>query len=227
MLDLLQHTSGLTYGFFRPFPGGGGVEQMYLDGGVNDLDISNKDLVTRISKLPLKFESGIMRGRFNERDGQLYLCGRVVWQSKGPRTGAFHRVRYTGKPVHMPRDIHVKPNGVEITFTGELDTATASDAQNYSVEQYNYRWTSNYGSKDYRPSNPSELGHDVIDIAGVRLSPDGKSVFLAVTGLKPVMQSEINLPFITADQNGPKHLNVTLSRAKLEQIVKRAQSLSL
>ena len=32
-------------------------------------------------------------------------------------------------------------------------------------------------------------------------------------------QSEINLPFITADQNGPRHLNVSLSRAKLEQLV--------
>ena len=32
-------------------------------------------------------------------------------------------------------------------------------------------------------------------------------------------QSEINLPFITADANGPKHLTVTLTRAKLEQLV--------
>jgi len=34
-----------------------------------------------------------------------------------------------------------------------------------------------------------------------------------------VMQTEINLPFITADQSGPKHLNLTLTRAKLEQLV--------
>jgi molecular chaperone DnaK len=32
-------------------------------------------------------------------------------------------------------------------------------------------------------------------------------------------QTEINLPFITADQSGPKHLNTTLSRAKFEQLV--------
>jgi len=32
-------------------------------------------------------------------------------------------------------------------------------------------------------------------------------------------QTEINLPFITADASGPKHLNVTLTRAKLEQLV--------
>jgi molecular chaperone DnaK len=33
------------------------------------------------------------------------------------------------------------------------------------------------------------------------------------------MQSEINLPFITADTSGPKHLQMTLTRAKLEQLV--------
>lgn len=37
--------------------------------------------------------------------------------------------------------------------------------------------------------------------------------------LSTVMNSEINLPFITADANGPKHLNLTLTRAKLEQLV--------
>jgi molecular chaperone DnaK len=33
------------------------------------------------------------------------------------------------------------------------------------------------------------------------------------------MQTEINLPFITADSSGPKHLTMTLTRAKLEQLV--------
>jgi len=33
------------------------------------------------------------------------------------------------------------------------------------------------------------------------------------------MQTEINLPFITADQSGPKHLTMTLTRSKLEQLV--------
>ncbi|MCX7920321.1 MAG: molecular chaperone DnaK [bacterium] len=37
--------------------------------------------------------------------------------------------------------------------------------------------------------------------------------------LSTTMQTEINLPFITADANGPKHLNLTLTRAKLEQLV--------
>ena len=37
--------------------------------------------------------------------------------------------------------------------------------------------------------------------------------------LSTAMETEINLPFITADRSGPKHLQVKLSRAKLEQLV--------
>jgi len=40
----------------------------------------------------------------------------------------------------------------------------------------------------------------------------------AKMSLSSSQSTEINLPFITADASGPKHLNVTLSRAKLEQI---------
>jgi len=37
--------------------------------------------------------------------------------------------------------------------------------------------------------------------------------------LSTTLQAEVNLPFITADASGPKHLNITLTRAKLEQLV--------
>jgi molecular chaperone DnaK len=37
--------------------------------------------------------------------------------------------------------------------------------------------------------------------------------------LSSAQQTEVNLPFITADASGPKHLNITLTRSKLEQLV--------
>src|SRR5271170_7938709 len=40
----------------------------------------------------------------------------------------------------------------------------------------------------------------------------------AKTELSTVTETDINLPFITADQSGPKHLNMKLSRAKLEAL---------
>jgi len=41
----------------------------------------------------------------------------------------------------------------------------------------------------------------------------------AKSELSTVQQTEISLPFITADASGPKHLNITLARSKLEQLV--------
>jgi len=37
--------------------------------------------------------------------------------------------------------------------------------------------------------------------------------------LSGTLETEVNLPFITADQNGPKHMNIKVTRAKLEQLV--------
>ncbi len=37
--------------------------------------------------------------------------------------------------------------------------------------------------------------------------------------LSTTMETDINLPFVTADQSGPKHLNLRLTRAKLEQLI--------
>ena len=37
--------------------------------------------------------------------------------------------------------------------------------------------------------------------------------------LSSVMETEINLPFLTADHTGPKHMNIRLTRAKLEQLI--------
>ena len=37
--------------------------------------------------------------------------------------------------------------------------------------------------------------------------------------LSTSMETDVNLPFITADASGPKHLNIKLTRAKLEALV--------
>lgn len=146
-----------------------------------------------VTKVPLKFATGIMRARFSEADGQLYIAGQRGWQTSGAEDGAIQRVRYTGKAHNAPKGLSVTDRGIHLSFDEPLDLASASNSDNYSVEQYNYRWTSNYGSKDYRPSNPEELGHDTVDITGVSVSEDRKSVFLKIAGLKPVMQSEITM----------------------------------
>jgi CubicO group peptidase (beta-lactamase class C family) len=108
VVDLLLHTSGFTYGFFKPFPGGGPVEQMYLDGGVNDLDITNAELVTRISKLPLKYEPGTTWWYSRSTD----VLGRLIEVVSGMTLGEFFDKRIA-KPLGMvDTSFRVAPNKV-------------------------------------------------------------------------------------------------------------------
>ena len=108
-------------------------------------------------------------------------------------------MRYTGKPVQMPAEMHVRKNGIEITFTNPLDPASACDAQNYNIEQWNYQWTSGYGSKEFSAATPAQQGHDKVEVTSAKLGADGKTVFLEIPGLQPVMQMRIKAALKAAD----------------------------
>lgn len=142
-----------------------------------------------VYKFPLKFESGTMRGRFSPLDGQLYISGLKGWQSSAAKDGSLQRVRYTGKPVTFPAQLNVKPNGVNLAFTTELDATAAADATNYSVQQWNYKWSNDYGSAEYKLDGTK--GKDAVEVKSAKLSADKKSVFLDLGSVVPVEQMEI------------------------------------
>ena len=71
--------------------------------------------------LPHYFESGVMRGRFHPRDGQLYVTGLEGWQTAARRDGCLQRLRYTGGPLRLPVALRVRDDGVRLTFTEPLD----------------------------------------------------------------------------------------------------------
>jgi CubicO group peptidase (beta-lactamase class C family) len=96
VLDLLRHTSGFTYAFLLPHPGSTLVEQMYLDGGANDLEISNAELVTCLSKLPLKYEPGTTWQYSRSTD----VLGRLVEVVAGMTLEQFFQERIL-KPLDM------------------------------------------------------------------------------------------------------------------------------
>ncbi|MCP4631797.1 MAG: Hsp70 family protein, partial [candidate division Zixibacteria bacterium] len=64
------------------------------------------------------------------------------------------------------------------------------------------------------------LKSDAIDLRKDRMALQRlkEAAEKAKTELSTTTQTSINLPFITADQSGPKHLDLTLTRAKLEQL---------
>jgi hypothetical protein len=152
-----------------------------------------------VVSFPLSFASGIMRGRFSPIDGQLYVSGLRGWQTTGSRSGALQRVRYTGKPVSMPSSLNVHANGIRIGFTCDLDPKSAGEADNWSVLQWNYRWTGGYGSKHYSVANPQKQGYDTLEIKSAKVAGDGKSVFLEIEDVKPVMQMQIAYRIKSAD----------------------------
>ncbi len=150
-------------------------------------------------KFPLRFLSGAMRARFNAGDGQLYVSGLKGWQTSGARDGNFQRVRYTGQKLLMPGGLNVHSNGVVLRFHEKLDKELAEDKGSYAVKRWNYRWTRSYGSKHYKLSNPNEVGEDIVEVTSARLLDDGRSVFIGLADLKPVMQMEIGYDLETTD----------------------------
>lgn len=153
-----------------------------------------------LCRLPLKFNSGIMRARFSPRDGQLYVSGLNVWQSSAAKDGCFYRVRYTGKPATIPVDLRAVKGGVQIGFTAPLDAASATDPQNFSVEQWNYAWTGHYGSDDISVADPTKRKtRDLVLINAIELSPDKKTLTLEIPNLQPVMQMKVKYRINAAD----------------------------
>jgi hypothetical protein len=144
-----------------------------------------------VFKLPLRFASGAMRGRFNPIDNQLYICGLKGWQTNAGNDGSLQRVRFTGKNAVMPIEFHAAKNGLFITFTDALHPKSAADPQNWSAERWKYLWQNKYGSQEFSLIDPKKPKHDDVLVEEAILSPDGKTVWLKCEDLKPVMQMKI------------------------------------
>ena len=68
---------------------------------------------------------------------------------------------------------------------------------------------------EFKKSNGIDLSTD--KMAMQRLKEAAEKAKIELSGMQ---QTQINLPFITADATGPKHLDVTLSRAKFEELIR-------
>ena len=71
-----------------------------------------------------------------------------------------------------------------------------------------------YLAAEFKKDNAIDLKQDKLALQRLREAAEKAKIELS-----SATQTEINLPFITADKTGPKHLNIKLSRSKLESIV--------
>ena len=67
---------------------------------------------------------------------------------------------------------------------------------------------------EFRKSDGIDLGKDRMALQRLKEAAEKAKIELST-----VIETDINLPFVTADQNGPKHLQMKLTRAKFEQLV--------
>jgi azurin len=155
-----------------------------------------------------EFRSGAHRGKFNPKDGQLYVSGMAGWGSYTPDLGCFQRVRYTGEPVQLPKSFHVHENGVLISFTRPLDAKQVADPSGHFAQVWNYRYGPGYGSPELAPSHPGVVGHDTLHIAGVH-QIDPQTLFVELPELQPVNQLHLVLQ---VDAGRPQELFITVHR---------------
>jgi hypothetical protein len=160
-----------------------------------------------IVALPFQFDAGLMRIRVNPSDGQLYATGLSGWQGPdGGKDGCLQRLRYTGQPALLLDDVRVRADGLSLKFNFALDRAAAVNPANYHLEQWNYLWSSKYGSDQYSAEHPGLKGHDRLNITSVKLSDDGRQVLLTIPGIRPVHQVEMRLDLTAADGSPWKEL---------------------
>ena len=85
ILDLLRHTSGITYGFYGDSP----VRKLYANSGLFDGDFDNAQLAVRIAKLPLAEQPGTLWDYGHSTD----ILGRVIEVVSGKSLYEFEKER--------------------------------------------------------------------------------------------------------------------------------------
>jgi molecular chaperone DnaK len=71
-----------------------------------------------------------------------------------------------------------------------------------------------YLAAEFKKDNGVDLHHDPMALQRLKEAAEKAKIELSST-----QQTDVNLPYITADATGPKHLNIKLTRAKLESLV--------
>ncbi len=70
-----------------------------------------------------------------------------------------------------------------------------------------------YLAKEFKKENGIDLREDIVALQRLKDAAEKAKIELS-----SAMQTAINIPYITSDENGPKHLNINLTRAKFEEI---------
>ena len=130
-----------------------------------------------------------LAGAVNPVDGQLYVTGFQIWGSTAKEISGLARIRYTGAPSLLPREVAAMDKGILLRFDVPLDASTATNPANFSVERWNYQRTANYGSPHFKLDGSK--GQETLTPSSAYLSRDANSVFIGVRDMQRVMQMRV------------------------------------
>ncbi|HEX3149922.1 MAG TPA: ThuA domain-containing protein, partial [Gemmataceae bacterium] len=141
--------------------------------------------------LGLTFLSGSARARFNPKDGDLYVVGLRGWQTAAQKDGCLQRVRYTGQPYPFPVGYRVEADSVWLTFDQPIDVKSLDDLTKFKVGRCNYRWSADYGSKNWSVLDPKKEGIDSVKVTAAALTEDRRTVTLTLADMRAAMHMKI------------------------------------
>lgn len=137
------------------------------------------------------FLSGLNRLRFGP-DGKLYAGGgKRTWSTAAPKEYSLERVKFLGKSPFAVQEARALSDGFELLFTEAVDKAAASEAANYLVKQFNYRYHADYGSPEY--DHQGKPGATELPVKLAVVGENGKAVRLRIPGLRPGYVTSFNL----------------------------------
>jgi len=102
---------------------------------------------------------------------------------------------------------------LEITSDGVFEVKATNGDTFLGGEDFDYRII-NFLAEEFKKENGIDLKKDTMALQRLKEAAEKAKHELSST-----TQTEVNLPFITADASGPKHMNITLTRAKFESLV--------
>ena len=149
-----------------------------------------------ISPLPMEYLSGACRTVYDPHSGAIFVAGTEGWQSYAQENGCLQRIRWTGKPFTSSQQIETRQNGLLVHFNDAIDPASVN-VDNVFCQQWNYLFSGAYGSPEYSIAEPGRQGHDHVPVRSVHLLEDGKSVFIEIPQLHPVMQFHLHMKLRT------------------------------
>jgi mono/diheme cytochrome c family protein/glucose/arabinose dehydrogenase len=128
------------------------------------------------------FDFPTLNAHVNPADGQLYVTGFQVWGTIAPKLSGLARLRYTGKPRALLKELTPTDKGVLLRFNAKLDAKLATDPASYSAERWNYKRTPEYGSPHLKLDGSA--GQEFMTASSAYLSEDGKSVLVGFPDMK-------------------------------------------